>query len=80
VEAAYVNASGRTIYPEDLPAPIRNVAVPGQACEKQLLCEALFETNWNVSQTAAKLQWSRMTVYRKLARYQIRRDDAVTPV
>jgi hypothetical protein len=29
---------------------------------------------------SGKLQWSRMTVYRKLARYQIRRDIDVTPL
>jgi DNA-binding NtrC family response regulator len=82
VEAAYVNASGPVIYPEDLPAPIRSVAIAAAdpSCEKQRLTEALFETNWNVSQAAQKLQWSRMTVYRKLARYQIRREGDVTPL
>jgi DNA-binding NtrC family response regulator len=80
VEAAYVNASGRILYPEDLPVPIRTAPAAARSApgEKQRLTEALFETNWNVSQAAAKLQWSRMTVYRKLARYQIRRDGDVT--
>jgi transcriptional regulator of acetoin/glycerol metabolism len=29
------------------------------------------KTDWNVSQAAAQLQLSRMTLYRKMAKYQI---------
>jgi DNA-binding NtrC family response regulator len=32
---------------------------------------ALSETHWNKSQAAEKLHWSRMTLYRKMSRYQI---------
>jgi len=39
--------------------------------EREKLLSALLETNWNKSRTAARLNWSRMTVYRKLARYHL---------
>ena len=39
--------------------------------ERHRLLEALFATNWNKSQAAQKLRWSRMTVYRKMAKYNI---------
>ena len=35
------------------------------------LVSALFATNWNKSRTAARLHWSRMTIYRKMAKYQL---------
>lgn len=40
--------------------------------EQERIISALAATNWNKSKAAAKLQWSRMTLYRKLAKYQIR--------
>jgi transcriptional regulator of acetoin/glycerol metabolism len=39
--------------------------------ERQQLLGALMKTDWNVSQAAAQLQLSRMTLYRKMAKYQI---------
>jgi DNA-binding NtrC family response regulator len=35
------------------------------------LLEALEATHWNKSKTAEKLHWSRMKIYRKMARYHI---------
>jgi two-component system response regulator HydG/two-component system response regulator AtoC len=35
------------------------------------LLSALFSTRWNKSQAAQKLHWSRMTLYRKMAKYHI---------
>jgi two-component system, NtrC family, response regulator AtoC len=35
------------------------------------MLSALFSTNWNVSKAAQQLHWSRMTLYRKLEKYQI---------
>jgi transcriptional regulator of acetoin/glycerol metabolism len=32
---------------------------------------ALTTTNWNKSRAAADLNWSRMTLYRKLRQYQL---------
>ena len=40
---------------------------PGPEIER--LMQALRATNWNVTRTARMLHWSRMTVYRKVAKY-----------
>ncbi len=39
--------------------------------EKELLLSALFSANWNKSEAADKLHWSRMTLYRKIAKYNL---------
>lgn len=39
--------------------------------EKDAIMSALCATKWNKSQAAQKLHWSRMTLYRKLAKYHI---------
>ncbi|SRR5260221_8143895 len=80
VEAVYVNSRGGLLTKDDLPPAIHNLTTnPGQVEERVKLIEALFAMNWNVSRVAEKLQWSRMTVYRKLARYSIRRDAEPLP-
>jgi DNA-binding NtrC family response regulator len=38
----------------------------------------LLSTKWNKSKAAEKLRWSRMTLYRKMARYNIARMYADT--
>jgi len=43
------------------------------ADERERMLWALSATNWNKSKAADKLQWSRMTLYRKMARYNISR-------
>ena len=45
--------------------------------ERTRLINALFETNWNKARAAQKLNWSRMTLYRKLAKYGVDPDAAV---
>lgn len=45
--------------------------------ERERLVSALAATNWNISKTAQQLDWSRMTVYRKLEHYGLERPDAV---
>ena len=40
--------------------------------ERELLLYTLSQTNWNKSQAAERLHWSRMTLYRKIAKYQIK--------
>lgn len=39
--------------------------------ERDRLVKTLLQTEWNVSAAARKLEWSRMTLYRKLAKYNI---------
>jgi len=39
--------------------------------ERELVVDALCSSHWNKSRAAEKLQWSRMTLYRKMAKYHI---------
>ena len=57
--------------PESLrrPLPARQETVPA---EREILLYTLSQTNWNKSKAAAQLNWSRMTLYRKLAKYHIK--------
>jgi len=79
IEAVYVNSKGGVIGIKDLPPGLLAlVAGAGEADEKRRLTDTLLAMNWNVSKAAQKLHWSRMTVYRKLARYKIGRESSVT--
>jgi DNA-binding NtrC family response regulator len=79
VEVIYVNSEGGIVRKRDLPPALRSLSTEGSDTgEKRQLLDTLFAMNWNVSKVAQKMQWSRMTVYRKLARYQIAR-NTVTP-
>jgi DNA-binding NtrC family response regulator len=74
LEATFVNGPARRISPADLPEPLRREGRPADGTapdERQRLLSALFSTNWNVSKAAQQLHWSRMTLYRKLAKYHI---------
>jgi transcriptional regulator of acetoin/glycerol metabolism len=51
-----------------------------QESERRAILAALFETNWNKSRTARKLKCSRMTLYRKMARYHIVDKDNYRPI
>jgi transcriptional regulator of acetoin/glycerol metabolism len=39
--------------------------------ERARLIAALFNTRWNKTKASQKLQWSRMTLYRKMVKYGI---------
>ena len=39
--------------------------------ERDQVLSALFATKWNRSEAARKLSWSRMTLYRKMMKYDI---------
>ena len=41
------------------------------ADEREQLLSALVATRWNISEAARRLQWSRMTIYRRLAKYEL---------
>jgi len=74
IEAIFVNLpSGRLSF-LDLPEIFRKglegiVGLP--LPEQERLLSALLSTNWNKSKAAQKLHWSRMTVYRKMAKYHL---------
>jgi DNA-binding NtrC family response regulator len=73
IEAVFIAPPLRWICFEDLPDGFRrrcqqSIALPDN--ERDRVLAALMATNWNKSQAAQKLRWSRMTLYRKMSRYQ----------
>jgi DNA-binding NtrC family response regulator len=79
IEAAIVTAGGRWISREQLPEPLRSDlefrSVPSRS-EKERVLSVLAATNWNKSRAADRLQWSRMTLYRKLKKLEIETPDS----
>lgn len=74
LEAVFVNLPGEHITLADLPSMFRarlgdHAHLPDE--ERHRLLEALLATRWNVSRAARQLQWSRMTMYRKMAKYHL---------
>jgi DNA-binding NtrC family response regulator len=75
IEATFVNSSSRWMSWSDLPYQFRNsMPVPlgdDTLGDRERLLSVLAETKWNKSKAAARLHWSRMTLYRKLAKYGV---------
>ena len=80
VEALFVTRPAEVVRAEDLPDWLSSPALASRSTnathERDALIEALTATNWNKSRAAERLKWSRMTVYRKMARYSIARGRA----
>ena len=76
VEAAFLNGPRNLISVADLPRRGNRTLQQGDSNERQRLVQALSETNWNKSEAARTLHWSRMTLYRKLAKYHLLRTAA----
>lgn len=74
LEAAYINLPDGQIDYADLPEHFKNRmdATAGLPIkERSRIVSALLETTWNKSAAAQKLNWSRMTLYRKMRMYNI---------
>jgi DNA-binding NtrC family response regulator len=74
LEGIFVNLPDQDITFIDLPSELcrrmdRGTGAP--ATERDFLLSALLRTKWNKSEAAKQLHWSRMTLYRKIAKYQI---------
>ncbi|MGB5987601.1 MAG: sigma-54 dependent transcriptional regulator [Desulfobacterales bacterium] len=74
IEVSFINLPSRQIDTMELPQPLRArleelKALPKS--ERDQVIAALCATNWNKSKAAKKLHWSRMTLYRKIAKYNI---------
>jgi DNA-binding NtrC family response regulator len=74
IEAVFIAPPLRWISLGDLPDTFRrrceqNLTAPQS--ERDRVLSALIAANWNKSQAAQKLRWSRMTLYRKMSRYQV---------
>lgn len=74
LEGTYVNLPRKKIYYADFPAHFKSKLKASQhlpSIERKRIISTLLETNWNKSTAAKQLNWSRMTLYRKMARYKI---------
>jgi transcriptional regulator with PAS, ATPase and Fis domain len=74
LEAAYINMPSGKIRLADLPVHFRRNLeafdrIPDD--ERAKVLSVLMETRWNKSTAAKKLKWSRMTLYRKIAKHKI---------
>jgi DNA-binding NtrC family response regulator len=79
VEASFVDLPAGAA-PLDLPRRLSEaVRNSGTLSECEALIAALMATNWNKSEAAQRLHWSRMTLYRKMAKYHIARESSVLP-
>ncbi len=74
VEALFLNSPATLVGVEDLSDQVRSrlsVRDSVTYTESDRVLSALLSTNWNKSRAAEKLHWSRMTLYRKLAKYHL---------
>jgi DNA-binding NtrC family response regulator len=80
LEAAFVTFSEQSDGLLQLTGPLART-LSGSAkfgmTERTMLLQALTATNWNRTEAAKRLHWSRMTLYRKMVRYQV--SPAVKP-
>jgi DNA-binding NtrC family response regulator len=73
-EAVYVNPPHKKIEFSHLPKPFRRNLVTDHSTsdnERGYIVSALISTNWRKAEAASKLNWSRMTLYRKIIKYKI---------
>ena len=74
MEATFIGLSSAMISPADFPEAFHRHLEAADAAdtgERERLVTTLFATNWNKSKAAKALQWSRMTLYRKIAKYHL---------
>ncbi len=76
VEAIFIAPPASRIDLRDLPAWFDPVEMPSSAPrgDRELLIEVLRSERWNKSKAAERLKWSRMTLYRKMAKFGIDED------
>lgn len=72
LESAALQADGTSMEACHLPAYVTaHSPAPAALDERAMLLSALGHTHWNKSAAAARLHWSRMTLYRKLTKYDL---------
>jgi DNA-binding NtrC family response regulator len=71
IEAIFVTPPSRDVGLDDLPDAFRARLRVGAQAERRRLLDALLAANWNKSRAASMLHWSRMTVYRKMAKHSV---------
>jgi DNA-binding NtrC family response regulator len=85
LEACFITVRGPEIGLQDFPPYFRNrcenreqIKSPQTDADRDKVIRALMSTNWNRSEAARTLHWSRMTLYRKMVRYRIGPSARVT--
>jgi DNA-binding NtrC family response regulator len=76
VEAIFIDPPDGRVRLDHLPPVFRKLFGKyrvARSGEMDHLLEVLQETNWNKAEAAKRLNWSRMTLYRKLEKYNIHR-------
>jgi DNA-binding NtrC family response regulator len=75
IERIFIDPPREKIAVSDLPEFMRTCSHSGPRKtlpeEREILLYTLSQTNWNKSKAAERLHWSRMTLYRKIAKYHI---------
>jgi DNA-binding NtrC family response regulator len=74
LEATYVNPHGKKIRWAHMPPAFKKKLKEGHSSignERNYIVSALISTNWHKANAARKLSWSRMTLYRKIIKYNI---------
>jgi transcriptional regulator with PAS, ATPase and Fis domain len=74
VEAVFIDPPAGEIALEDLPEGFKSIFegyVRSEPAERDRIISILSATKWNKSKAAVQLQWSRMTLYRKLEKYRL---------
>ncbi|MFL6623152.1 MAG: sigma 54-interacting transcriptional regulator [Sulfurifustis sp.] len=73
VEAIFIDPPAGDIGIDDLPEYLRRRAAsaPSAESERERVLAVLTATRWNKSDAAKQLQWSRMTLYRKMTKYNL---------
>jgi len=74
LEAAYIHLPNRKVPYLELPKTIQKQLQKSEKtpkAERKRIISTLLDTNWNKSTAAQKLNWSRMTLYRKIEKYNI---------
>ncbi|MGD8992522.1 MAG: sigma-54 dependent transcriptional regulator [Desulfobacterales bacterium] len=80
LEAVYVNMPSQRQDLINLPERVKKQIKMTKfyaSDERKRIVSTLLETNWNKSTAAQKLNWSRMTLYRKISKYNIVEKRAV---
>jgi two-component system response regulator HydG/two-component system response regulator AtoC len=73
-EAIFVEVTAGAIDLDHLPEGFLRrleAAATAPASERDRILSALLSTNWNKSSAAQQLHWSRMTLYRKMAKHRL---------
>ena len=72
LESAALQAESELLDVRHLPSYVMaEMHAPQALSEREMLLHTLASTRWNKSAAAQSLHWSRMTLYRKLAKYQL---------